>query len=99
MEFDEDLAVEFIRNQMPDDAKTLYDDDEILNVIDIIWDYYEDNGMLDITDDDTDDNVDLDALVSHVKSVLKKDKQATVRESDIPYIVKGELAYEASLEL
>lgn len=46
--FDEDNAIAFIRAQIGNEISSLYDDDEILNVIDIIWDFYESNGMLEI---------------------------------------------------
>lgn len=97
MEFDEDKAIEYIRQQLSDDVKNLYDDDEILNVIDIIWDYYEDNGFLDISGDD-DDDADIDDIVDYVKSMLKKDKEATIKAEHVYAIVEAELDYEKSLE-
>ena len=39
MEYDEAQAVKFIRDYMPADKRDLYDDDEIINIIDMIWDY------------------------------------------------------------
>ncbi len=98
MEFDEDLAIKFIRNFAPENSLAEYDDDEILNVIDIIWDYYEDNGMLEISDDDTDDDMNVDALIDYVKLMLRKDKSATIKDEHVADIVKGELAYENTLE-
>ena len=44
MEFDENKAVEFINSRL--EGKK-YPADEILNVIDMMYDYYEQNGMLD----------------------------------------------------
>ena len=44
--FDEDDAVKFIRAELPQDVSLKYDDDEILCIIDIIWDYYEKKGLL-----------------------------------------------------
>ena len=45
MEYDENDAIEFIVKKIEIEVE----EDEILNIIDIIWDYYEDNGMLDIS--------------------------------------------------
>lgn len=99
MEYDEDLAIKYIRNYVPNDIGECYDDDEILNIIDIIWDYYEDNGMLDFSDIDYgDDDVDVSELVSHVEAMVAKDKSAKVAKEHIAEIVKGELAYENSIE-
>lgn len=98
MEFDEDKAIEYIRQQLSDEIMDLFDDDEILNVIDIIWDYYEDNGLLDIDMDDDEEDEGCDAIVNHVISMLKKDKDAKIRIEHVEDIVKAELDYEKSLE-
>lgn len=93
--FDEDKAVEFILNRI--DAKGKYNSDDILEVIDIIWDYYEDNGMLDINiDDDTETNdAERDKIVEHVVRMVKKDRGTRLVVEDLPDIVDAELAYEA----
>ncbi len=98
-EFDEDIAIKYIREHVSDEVRSAkYDDDEILNVIDIIWDYYEDNGFLDIADDDSDDNVNTDKLIEHVKSIIKKDKYTSIKLEHISELVNAELAYEQSIE-
>lgn len=100
--FDEDDAIAFMRAQVGEDISSLYDDDEILNVIDIIWDFYESNGMLDIDfsedDDDEDAEVDRDRLLSTVRRTLAKDKRAKIAPEHIEPLVDAELAYEESLE-
>lgn len=97
MDFDEIKAIEFIRaNAEGVDAKK-YDDDQLLNVIDIIWDYYEDNGFLDITLDDDEEEVDVEQLVKHVAKMLARDKGAEIAREDVEPIVLAELKYEESL--
>ena len=54
-EFDENKAIDFINSRL--EGKT-YPQDEILNIIDMIWDYYESNGLLEIDDEDDDDEDD-----------------------------------------
>lgn len=39
-----------------------YDEDELLNIIDMIWDWYEDNGLLEIDTEADDEEVNVDAL-------------------------------------
>lgn len=102
--FDEDEAIKFIRNYMPADKRDLYSDDEILNIIDMIWDYYEDNGLLELPSDDEDDTNDEEAqdlpeIMAYVKKMLAKDKLAVVDMDDVHYIVEAELAYEKSIEI
>lgn len=101
-QFDEAEAIKFIRNYMPADIRDLYDDDEILNVIDMIWDFYESEGLLQIPNqNDADDDVSADypAILAYVKKMLAKDKLAVVDVDDVHYIVEGELEYEKSIGL
>lgn len=56
-EFDESEALDFIRANAGSERVSAYSDDDLLNIVDMIWDYYEINGMLDI-DADADDEED-----------------------------------------
>lgn len=98
-EFDENDAVDFMRNSLPVEAKTIYDDDQILNLIDIIWDYYEQNGLLDIDiDDDNDDNNDiLPDLIDYAQRMVKKDRNSIISLEHIPILIEAELKYEDSI--
>lgn len=91
MEFDENKAVDFINSRLGDKK---YPADEILNVIDMMYDYYEQNGMLD-PDNDDDDADDIEKeLVEYVVKMLRRDKLAQIDIADAPVIVKAELDYE-----
>lgn len=97
--FDEEKAIAFIRNYVGDAISSRYTDDEILYISDIIWDYYERNGMLSLNADVTDEEMlDVDKLVAYVKKELRNDDEIEMDDDDIPVIVKAELAYEESLE-
>lgn len=98
MEFDEQKAIEYINNRLQKEYSIKYDDDEILNVIDMIFDYYEDNGMLDINCDDDDEDIDRQ-LIEYVAKMLKKDPYSQIKQEHIETIVGAELDYEASIEL
>lgn len=95
-EYDETKAVEFINSRL--EGKE-YPADELLNVIDMIWDYYESNGMLEIDyeDDDSDDDIE-EQLIEYVKKMLQRDAEANVDIADVPAIVAAELDYENSLD-
>lgn len=97
--YDENEAVEFINNTLRERGIATYDEDEILNVIDMIWDYYEENGLLDIDDDfEADEDEDISSeLCDYIKRMLKKDKHAVIKADDISAIVEAELEYEDSL--
>ena len=95
MEYDENDAIEFIVKKIGIEIE----EDEILNIIDIIWDYYEDNGMLDISMDNDDDESDIFILIAHVVKIVSKDKSSNLEKDVIAQIVEAELAYEESLDV
>ncbi len=97
--FDEADTVKFIRKELPKDVDTKYDDDEILCIIDLIWDYYERKGLLSLNIDETEDEqLDPDDLIKYVKNEVKNDDDLIMDPKDIDLIVKAELDYEESLE-
>lgn len=97
--YDENKAVEYINNALRDNGHATYPEDEILNVIDMIWDYYEENGLLEIDDDfSPDEDEDISAeLCDYVRRMLKKDPHAVIKPEDISIIVDAEIAYEDSV--
>lgn len=97
--FDEEKAIEFIRASLQEDISRKYSDDDILYIIDIIWDYYDKKGLLSLDNIDSDDELlDIDELIVYVKKELAKDKNVAFDIEDIKHIVKGEIDYEESLE-
>lgn len=98
MEFDELKAVEAINKSLSDAGRTPYETDEVLNVIDMIWDFYEENGLLDIESDPDEDPDDIEQeVVDYVIRMLRKDKGATVDAADVAMMVRAEMAYEDSI--
>lgn len=98
MEFDELKAVEAINKSLIEANRTPYDTDEVLNVIDMIWDFYEENGLLDIESDPDEDPDDIEQeVVDYVIRMLRKDKDAKVRPEDVGIMVKAEMAYEDTI--
>lgn len=97
-EFDEYEAIKVMREALPEETQSLYDDDQLLNLIDIIWDFYEQNGMLDIDleDDSADDDM-LTELIDYAQRMIKKDRRATISLEHIPALVEAEIRYEDSI--
>lgn len=97
--YDESQALAYIRAHAPEAAA--YPDDELLNIIDMIWDYYESNGMLD-PDIDDDDDADDDpetlaaALVDYAGRMLRRDKGSHFDPAHLPAVIAAELEYEQS---
>ena len=98
-EFDEYEAMTVMRDALPEEAQSLYDDDQLLNLIDIIWDFYEQNGMLDIDleDDSAADDDMLTELIDYAQRMIKKDRRATISLEHIPALVEAEIRYEDSI--
>ncbi len=97
--FDEDDAVKFIRAELPPAVSEKYEDDDILCIIDIIWDYYEKKDFLSLSSVVTEDEqLDVDDLVKYVKKEVKNDRELILDLEDVEMVVKAELDYEESLE-
>lgn len=97
--FDEDKALEFIKNSVGQKISDKYSDDEILFIIDTIWDYYENHGFLSLDLDEIDEEIlDSDDLINYVKKEIANDEDIIIDPTDIGVIVKAELEYEESLE-
>ena len=97
--FNEDNAVKFIRAELPESIREKYDDDKILSIVYIIWDYYEDNEYISLNYIDTEEEqLDVDDLVKYVKKEVKNDQELIMDSKDVELIVKAELDYEESLE-
>jgi len=98
MEFDEKQVIREMRNAISEESSRIYDDDELLNVVDIIWDWYDEQGLLEIDSEADDEEVNVDALIKHVQRMLLKDKASPVQQSDVEPLVMAELRYEQSLD-
>ena len=98
MEFDENKAVEWINKALVEARRKAYDEDQVLNVVDMIWDFYEENGLLDIDADADEPDEDIEPdLIDYVTRMLRKDSGATVDTADVPLMVKAEIDYEDSV--
>lgn len=97
--FDEDNAIKFIRQELSKEVSEKYDDDEILFIIDTIWEFYEKNGFLDINAKEVEEEeLDPSELIDYVRKAVSNDQELLMDPKDIEDIVKAELNYEESLE-
>lgn len=97
MEYDEDEAVKFIKNYIPQEIKEKYTNDDINYIIDIVYDFYESKGLMEESDNSTIVEIDEDEMVAYVQKQTLKDKIKTFSADDITQIVQGELAYCESI--
>lgn len=93
--YDEDEAVKFIQNLVPAELKAKLNDDAINYVLDVVYEYYEDNGLLD--EDAVDEtSIDEEEMLQYVAKAAKKDKM-NLDDDDIQLILDGEYEYGKSL--
>lgn len=95
--YDETQAIKHINKSLTDAFGVTYPSDELLNVIDIIWDYYDDNDLLDL-DIDNEAELDVDSLRAKVRAMLAKDRQSPINPEHIDTIIDAELEYEDQVD-
>ena len=94
-EYNENEAIELMAATLPEDLR---DSDSICEVLDLIYDYYDDNGDLDIDMDDDDSDDDIEAMVDFIVKYFKKNAPAiSFTPAQIAAMVKAEIEYEESL--
>ena len=94
MNFDEDKAIQFIRNSVGETISAKYSDDDIIDIIDCVFDYYEINGLLDIDLEDDDEVIDVDEVVDYAKKMIRRDRFSKIDLDDVEPLVIAELKYE-----
>ena len=101
--YDESKAIARMREALPAPVAANLDDDEFLNIIDMIMDWMEDNGLDDVDAGEDDLDADRDrlmaVLVPHVVKLLKKDKGAKFPIEFVEAAVKAELDYEDDISI
>lgn len=97
-EYDENEAIKAMREALETNGAATYTDDDLLNLVDIIWDFYEINGLLDIdNDDDGAADISSEDIADYARRMLKKDKGANIKPDDVLPLIEAEIAYEDSL--
>lgn len=93
--YDEDDAVKFILNYVPDDAKKRITDEKVEYMLDVVYEYYDENGLID--EESTDEaSIDEEDMFKFILKCVKKDKMQ-ISEDDIQLILDGEYEYGKSL--
>lgn len=96
IEFDDSQAIQFINNLLNEEQKKRIDEDAIQYVLDLICEYYDQNGLI---EEDTVEEAEIaeDDILNFVTNMVKKEKVATLTEDDIRSILDGEYQYGLSI--
>jgi len=93
--YDEDDAVKFILKFIPAEAKERITNDKIEYVLDVVYDFYDESGLID--EDSTEEaSIDEEEMFKFIMKCSKKDKMQ-LKEDDVQLILDGEYEYGKSL--
>ena len=98
LEYDEENSLKFIQEHLREEMKNEFTDDEINYIVDLIYEFYEDKGFLDESDD-SEIEIDEDELLDYIFENAREDEIREYTDEQIEAIVAGELAYCDTLNL
>lgn len=91
-EYDETIAVGLMQEAiMPHECS----DDDAYQVLDLIYEYYDEAGELDVDADD--DETDVDAMASYVLKHIEGDTETAFTLDELKAMIHAEIAYEETL--
>ena len=96
--FDENDAIKFIREYIPENIKNKYSDNDILLLMDTMYDFFDEEDDDDFDEENFDDEAYLNNIVNYVKKSIRKDPENAIEMDDVKHLVMGELEYEATLD-
>lgn len=94
-EYDEEAAVNFIRNYLPQEMKDAFPEDTIYYLLDTICDFYEKNDYLDEDDREKEER----ELTDYMISQSREDEIGTFSREEMILFLKAEEAYTDTLDL
>ena len=98
LEYDEDDSLKFIQDNLPEEMKGEFSEDEINYSVELIYEFYEAKGFLD-ENYDTEIEIDEDELLEYIFDNARIDAIREYTDEQIEAIVAGELAYCDTLNL
>jgi hypothetical protein len=94
-EYDEEVAVKFIQNHLPQELKERFSDDDIYYLLDLICEFYEKNDYLDDDDEDKEEK----ELIRFITTQAKKDEIGEYTNEEILMLLCAEEAYTDTLDI
>lgn len=98
LEYDEDDSLKFIQQYLPEEMQDEFTDDEINYIVDLIYEFYEEKGFLDESDD-SEIEIDEEELLEYIFDNAREDGIRDYTDEQIEAIVACELAYCDTLNL
>lgn len=98
LEYDDDAAIAFIMKRLPEDLKASIQEDDVQYLLDVMYEFYEDNHLL---DEETDETVEIaeEELIQYILKASKKDSICTDKFTEETVQVLLDIEYEYSKSL
>jgi hypothetical protein len=94
-EYDEEAAVKFIQNHLPQELKKKFEDDTIYYMLDVICDFYEQNDYFDNDDEEKEEK----ELIAYIITQAKEQEMGDFADDEIRLFLKAEEAYTDTLDI
>ena len=94
-EYDEEAAVKFIQNHLPQEMKERFSEDDIYYILDVICEFYEENDYL----NDDDEEKEEKELIRFILQQTQKDKIGEYTNEEIVMVLRAEEAYSDTLDI
>ena len=98
LEYDDDAAIAFITKKLPAELSSVIDEDDIQYMLDVMYEYYDVNHLLDEETDETVEIVEEDML-QYILQTAQKDKMDMNKFTADNVQVLLDLEYEYSKSL
>ncbi len=95
-DLDDEKAIAYIRERLPQDLKEKFSDDEFYYFLDTIYDYYDKSGILDNANEYVD--IDINDIARFIAKEAKKNNIGEYDPEELFFIVEGELAYNGVID-
>ena len=82
----------FIRRQLPQELKEVYDDELLTWMLETLVDYYVDSGLLD--SDDAEVEIDMEKVAQHVCQQAAKEGRTALDPQDVVFVVEADLDFQ-----
>ena len=94
-EYDDDVAVEFIHNYLPQDLKEKFPEDTLYYILDLICEFYEENDYLNEDDEEKEEK----ELIAFIVQQAGKDAIGNFLPNDVLMVLRAEEAYMDTLDI
>lgn len=92
--YDDEEAVQFVKDSLPEELKSKFSDDDIIYIIDLIYDFYDSSGFFDGKGDEREIiEINEEEVIAYVVKNALSDGAGKYDANDIALIIKGEMDY------